>query len=189
MSQGRPLAPASAARTERPTTPRRAALLEAVADHLLSQGLAGATLRPMAAAAGTSDRMLVHHFGDRDRLIAAALRLIADRLQARLDASQAASLAFEALLTEMRAALSAPELRPVMALWLEVAAASGRGREPFRTEGGRIADIFLSWTEARLEAPAGERRGLARRLLALLDGLALLDAVGRGDDDGAVRDA
>src|SRR4051794_29641819 len=44
------------------TTPRRDQLLDRVTDHVLEHGLIGLTLRPVAAALGTSDRMLLYHF-------------------------------------------------------------------------------------------------------------------------------
>jgi AcrR family transcriptional regulator len=48
-------------------------LVDAVARDLLAHGLPGASLDRLAAAAGTSARMLVHHFGSRLTLIDAAL--------------------------------------------------------------------------------------------------------------------
>jgi AcrR family transcriptional regulator len=44
-------------------------LLEQATDHVLEHGLIGLTLRPLAAAIGTSDRMLIYHFGSRDALV------------------------------------------------------------------------------------------------------------------------
>jgi AcrR family transcriptional regulator len=49
---------------------RRQVLLESVSDAVLAHGLMGLTLRPLAAAVGTSDRMLIYHFGSRDELSA-----------------------------------------------------------------------------------------------------------------------
>ncbi|MGH3608370.1 MAG: TetR/AcrR family transcriptional regulator [Pseudonocardiaceae bacterium] len=48
-------------------------LLEAVAADLLHSGLVGASLERLANAAGTSARMLVHHFGSRQTLLDRAL--------------------------------------------------------------------------------------------------------------------
>ena len=52
---------------------RREELLDQVADHVLEHGLIGLTLRPVAAAIGTSDRMLIYHFGSRDALVSAVV--------------------------------------------------------------------------------------------------------------------
>ncbi|MFB7075154.1 TetR/AcrR family transcriptional regulator [Streptomyces sp. NPDC056290] len=47
-------------------------LLEACADHALAHGLPD-RLEPLAAATGTSARMLIYHFGTRDALLRAVL--------------------------------------------------------------------------------------------------------------------
>ena len=54
---------------------RREELLDQVTDHVLEHGLIGLTLRPLAAAIGTSDRMLIYHFGSRDGLVSAVVAL------------------------------------------------------------------------------------------------------------------
>ena len=43
------------------------------ADHLLERGVVAVSLRDLAAAVGVSPRMLVHHFGSREELVARAL--------------------------------------------------------------------------------------------------------------------
>ncbi|MEI6159755.1 MAG: TetR family transcriptional regulator [Roseococcus sp.] len=64
---------------------RRSAALARMADHLLREGLAGASLRALAKAAGTSDRMLLYYFADKDELLGATLAHIAAELAALLD--------------------------------------------------------------------------------------------------------
>lgn len=56
---------------------RRQQILERLADHVLAHGMQAASLRPLAAAAGTSDRMLLHYFADKEELITATLALVA----------------------------------------------------------------------------------------------------------------
>lgn len=65
---------------------RREALAEGACDYVLDRGLIGLSLRPLAAALGTSDRMLLYHFGTREALIAEVLRRSADRSVAALQA-------------------------------------------------------------------------------------------------------
>jgi AcrR family transcriptional regulator len=45
---------------------RRHDLAEAATDYVLEHGLLDLSLRPLAAALGTSDRMLLYHFGAGD---------------------------------------------------------------------------------------------------------------------------
>ena len=60
-------------------TDRRDGLAEAATDYVLDHGLIGLSLRPLAAALGTSDRMLLYHFGSKDDLVATVLRVSNDR--------------------------------------------------------------------------------------------------------------
>ena len=55
-------------------TTRREELAEAATDYALEHGLIGLSLRPLAEAVGTSDRMLLYHFRDKDDLVATILR-------------------------------------------------------------------------------------------------------------------
>ena len=46
---------------------------------MLEHGLIGLSLRPLAAAIGTSDRMLLYHFDGKDDLIATVISTSTDR--------------------------------------------------------------------------------------------------------------
>ena len=65
---------------------RREELAEAATDYALEHGLIGLSLRPLAAALGTSDRMLLYHFRDKDDLVATILRTSTDRSVASIRA-------------------------------------------------------------------------------------------------------
>jgi AcrR family transcriptional regulator len=71
-----------------PRTPdlaHRATLLDAVIDHLLAHGLASVSLRDLADATGASSRMLVHHFGSKQRLLTSALAAARRRQRAAFE--------------------------------------------------------------------------------------------------------
>lgn len=163
---------------------RREAAIERMADHLLREGMRGASLRPLAAAAGTSDRMLLYYFADKDELIAATLNRVAARLTIMLDSaiSDRALLAFPEMLTTVWHAVGSTALRPHMRLWLELAAASARDQEPHRTIANDIMNMFVRWTVDHLAAdPASQRERLSALLLATIEGALFLDAIGRRD--------
>jgi AcrR family transcriptional regulator len=61
---------------------RKDHLLSAAVAHLVEHGVADLSLRPMAAALGTSARMLLFHFGSKERLIQEVLGEVQRRLQA-----------------------------------------------------------------------------------------------------------
>ena len=162
---------------------RREAAIERMADHVLSEGLAAATLRPLAAAAGTSDRMLLYYFADKDELLAATLERIAARMVARLDGAIPIEprRPFPVLLREVWAAMASESLRPFMPLWLDLASGAARGLQPHRDIAGQIADGFLDWVAIRLKPESdGEPPLLAPLFLASIEGMYLLEAIGRG---------
>lgn len=160
---------------------RRDALAAAVADHLLKHGLEDAGLRALARAAGTSDRMLLYYFRDKDALLTAALGMVAARIEAALEAllPSGTVLPPDRLLAVLADAALARDLAPAMRLWIEVAARAARGAEPWRAAAGAIAGRLNAWIAARLDGPDADDQ--AARLLAILDGVAILDAVGRSD--------
>lgn len=64
----------------RPADPdRRARVLAAATDLVLERGWDDLTLRPLAAALGTSTRMLLYDFGSKDALLAALLESVRAR--------------------------------------------------------------------------------------------------------------
>src|SRR3712207_9449230 len=66
---------------------QREAYLAGAVEHVLREGVTTLSLRPLAAALGTSDRMLLYYFGSRDELLAAVLGAVGEQLQAGLAAA------------------------------------------------------------------------------------------------------
>jgi len=64
---------------------RRAELVERMADHVLAHGLTSASLRPLARAAGTSDRMLLYYFKDKAEIMRAVAEHVAARFLGMID--------------------------------------------------------------------------------------------------------
>jgi AcrR family transcriptional regulator len=162
---------------------RREAAIEAMADHLLAEGLAGASLRPLALAAGTSDRMLLYYFADKDELLAATLGRVALRLTGMLDAAlpPGVRLAPGPLIQAVWAAMTSETLAPYMRVWLDVAAGAARGQQPHRSVAAGILGGFVGWVIDHLDVPEPDRPGQGALLLATVDGALLLDAAGRRD--------
>jgi AcrR family transcriptional regulator len=163
---------------------RREAAIERMADHILSEGLGAATLRPLAAAAGTSDRMLLYYFTDKDELLAATLDRVAKRMTAQLDAAIPVEprRPFPVLLEQVWAAMASESLQPFMPLWLELASGAARGLQPHRDLAREIAGGFLAWATIRLEPEGdGEPALLAPLFIASIEGMYLLKAIGRAD--------
>jgi AcrR family transcriptional regulator len=60
---------------------RKEALIESIVGYLLEHGLANLSLRPLAAAVGTSARLLVYHFESKERLLGEVLEAMQTRLR------------------------------------------------------------------------------------------------------------
>ncbi|GAB4192095.1 MAG: TetR family transcriptional regulator [Roseiflexaceae bacterium] len=150
-----------------------------MADHVLAQGLQGASLRPLAAAAGTSDRMLLHYFVDKEELLTATLSLVTQRLIAVLEAAQTEPLPFQRLLSLLAVMLKDKQIQPYTRLWLELVAAAAGDKEPFRSIARQIAGSFQDWIARALYVEQEEEReALAALTLALVEGLIIFDALG-----------
>jgi len=157
---------------------RRDDLIDRVADYLLANGLDAATLRPLARAAGTSDRMLLYYFPDKQALLAAAATRLSDRLMAMLDSFPATAQPPETIALQLEAAARSPAFAPYLALWLEIATRAARGDAFWRTQGHAMGTGFLAFIAARLNLPAAERPAAARALLAEVEGGIVLSAMG-----------
>jgi len=103
----------------RPQPERRAALLEACTDEVLRQGLPGLTLARLAAAAGTSSRMLLYHFSTRDQLVLEALQEARRRQQEVFGELLAPrpGVPYGTVVAEAWDGITAPELRPYLRLF------------------------------------------------------------------------
>jgi AcrR family transcriptional regulator len=95
-------------------------LLEKVVAYAADGGIAGKSLREIAAGVGSSHRMLLYHFGARESLMAAVVASIEARQRETMAglATQATS-AGDAMRAQWRQ-LTAPDVRPFVRLFFEV---------------------------------------------------------------------
>jgi AcrR family transcriptional regulator len=163
-------------------SPRRDELLERAYRYALEHGVADLSLRPLAAAIGSSPRVLLFLFGSKAELVQALLaRARRDEL-ALLD--RARSMAAHesdrrapiAVAAEVWGWLAAEEHRALLKLWVEGYARSLI--EPDGPWGGFAAATVADWLDVFGEATAGTVLGTL--LLAVLRG-AMLDLLATGD--------
>jgi AcrR family transcriptional regulator len=69
---------------------RKSELLDAALRYLLSHGVANASLRPMAAALGTSPRILMFHFKNKEGMLQEVIQELNSRLQGSLQSTLSA---------------------------------------------------------------------------------------------------
>ncbi|MBE1878183.1 TetR/AcrR family transcriptional regulator [Myceligenerans pegani] len=177
--------------TEESTRPsaRRTELLEAAYAYALEHGLTDLSLRPVAAAVGSSPRVLMFLFGNKDGLVRALLaRARADEvaLVEPLRDRQAEAIGLEAAVERVWAWLADPKHRPLLRLWAEAYARSLV--EPDGAWAGFAEATVRDWLGVLAGCqPENERDtadGVARRTLALavLRG-ALLDLLATGETE------
>lgn len=146
---------------------RREELLEAVVGHVMEHGLIGLTLRPLAAAVGTSDRMLIYHFGSRDELVSAVLGRCADLAIEALSALPAAPGVRRGV-NALWSAYREEPLAGYLRVYLQAAATGLLGEEPILGET-RAANERWSAALADFLVRCGAPRRRVRRIVTLVD--------------------
>jgi AcrR family transcriptional regulator len=172
-----------------PTSTRRDELLERAYQYVLANGLADLSLRPLAAAVGSSPRVLLFLFGSKDELVRALLRRArADELAllARLRDAGQRDAGRRDLVTTAAAVwrwLIAAEHRSLLRVWVESYAKSLI--DPDGPWAGFARSTVDDWLELLAEAQPRDRRRMASAeaertlVLAVLRG-ALLDLLATG---------
>ena len=161
----------------------REAYLRAMAAHVLDHGLIGASLRPLAKAAGTSDRMLIYHFGSKDGLMAALLELLAADFTKLLDGAlpEAPMPSRRELLGNVLAYVRSPVVAAYIRVWREVTTLAGLGNAAHVDTGKVVIQGFVDWLERRMPVDDPNSYGEAQIMLTLIEGVHVMDAVGRSD--------
>lgn len=145
--------------------------------HLLQTGLARTSLRQLARAAGTSDRMLLYYFKDKAELMEAVLERVAEDLAGELDTALPAQerLSPGDLFERAASLTSGDTVRPHMRLGLELTAAASRGDTPYTEIATAISTGFVHWIDERLAiADPDDRRAMAAMIFAMIEGLNVL---------------
>lgn len=167
---------------------RKAELLEAAYRYVLEHGLADVSLRPLAAAVGSSPRVLLYLFGSKDSLTRA---LLARARAAELDLldrvhhpAPEGSGGLVVVAEQVWSWLAAEEHRALLTLWVE-----GYARSLIDPDGpwagfarATVEDWLAVLTAAQPPAERDTPAGRAHRtlVLAVLRG-ALLDLLATGD--------
>jgi len=160
-------------------TERRQALAEAATDYVLEHGLLDLSLRPLAKALGTSDRMLLYHFRDKPDLVATVLRVSNDRSVSAIRGMTPSAGAHAAVL-DLWTVVSAAEQARCQRLYVEAAALGVLGAEPYASIVAEANQVWLKALAGHLAAsgvPAKRAARAARLVEAAFMGLQLDEQV------------
>jgi len=165
---------------------RRTELLDAAYAYALDRGLVDMSLRPLAAATGTSPRVLLYLFGSKDELIAEILararREQLDLVTDVLGDNEGGVEPFDELVDRLWSWLTALEQRDTIRLFFEAYVRSLRHEPgPWRDFA---TDSVTDWIDLLIRAQSGTEPAAARtratRTLATFRGL-LLDLLATED--------
>jgi len=179
--------------TTRPPSPRKEELLERAYQYALEHGLADMSLRPLAAAIGSSPRVLLFLFGSKDGLVSELLaRARSDELAFLAEATAGGPTDLAAAVDATWRWLAADQVRPLLTLWTEAYARSLA--EPEGPWSGFAVRSVADWLDVLRLAPRtspepeSDRSAETGRTLALavLRGC-LLDLLATGDAERVGR--
>ncbi|WP_345711777.1 TetR/AcrR family transcriptional regulator, partial [Kineococcus glutinatus] len=149
---------------------------------LADDGLAGLTLRAVAARAGCSTGLVLHTFPDKRALLLHARDLLHERTAARADALEAGGGTPGEVLRAVlhQAAALTPDRHEEARVWVGFLAAAlsdpALAERHVRNNRRFLARVERLLTTCRPAWDAGHRTGAAVQLVALVEGSALLAA-------------
>jgi AcrR family transcriptional regulator len=166
---------------------RRNAIVQRAADHLLERGVIAVSLRDLADAVGVSPRMLVHHFGSREKLVASAVRKARSRQREAFEARLAPQPArpYADVLTDAWRWFATDEARLYLRLFGQLYALA---QAPDSPHAEFLRESVLDWLPtlehgfAADGADPATARELSTLTLAVIRGL-LQDANAIGDQE------
>lgn len=160
------------------TEDKRLILKEKIADHLLEYGLQKSSLRQIAAAVGTSDRMLLHYFADKEDLLTSSLFLVTERLVTILNNAGTQQMPFKELISYLANIIKDPVIRPFTRLWLELVVSSMGEDDALRGIAREICDLFCAWIASVLEVDREENKvPMISLAFSTLEGFVLMDTL------------
>jgi AcrR family transcriptional regulator len=182
----------------------KAALLGAAKQLIIERGYAGATVRELAAAAGTNVAAVNYHFGSREKLLTQAmleyfmewtvragevdvdpdaepLQQLAVRARPMVDGIPAAQPAFVMALEALLQARRSPELHRQLA-------------DHYAEERRYVSEAIAAASQRGSELPLRFREVVASYMIAVADGLQVqalldLDAIPTGDELAALYES
>lgn len=154
---------------------RREELVERATDWVLGNGLVGLSLRPLAAALGTSDRMLIYHFGSKEQLIVDVIRCSTERSAAELRSLPPSISPQQAVFDQWQLRTTERQAQ-CERVYVEASTLGLFGQQPYAAEVAAMNEVWLDAMRRHLVAsgvPAQRSREIAELVEAAFMGFEL----------------
>jgi AcrR family transcriptional regulator len=166
---------------------KRAEIVGKLAAHFIEVGLGDTGVRRLAEVAGTSDRMLLYYFENKEEILAAVLGELGGGFTEVLDAVFGTEPlrpadAVSKIWAMVRDEATAGQLR----LWLDLSSRASRGDPFFGAIVEQMAEGWIVWLSGMLDVPAAEKRSLAELIMSAIDGHMVLFPTDLTKGDAAV---
>lgn len=149
---------------------------------MLSKGIGYCSLKKMAEASSTSDRMLMHYFKDKNEIMILSLKIISNDLIKLLNSDTEKKLPFEVFIEVIKEATRSSIIRPYLDLWFELIHLASEKQEPYHSIAREIGDSYWAWILSMYQPKKGEdQETMTALLFALTEGLVMLDKMGMRD--------
>lgn len=151
-------------------------ILAAAVAEAFDHGFGRLTFATVGKRLGVSDRTVVYYFATKAELIEATLgAMSAELLTVLEDAFGSDPLPADELMQRAWPVMSSAQAAPVMRVFFEVVGLSATGVSPYDSIVPALIDGWIDWVVPRVAAADdAARRAEAARIVAILDGLLLL---------------
>lgn len=154
---------------------RREELIEQATDWAWRNGLVGLSLRPLAAALGTSDRMLLYHLGSKEQLIVEIIRCSTERSARELRSLPPSASPQHAVLDQWQLRTTERQSQ-CERLYVEASTLGLFGQQPYADEVAAMNEVWLDAVRAHLVSsgvPEARSREIAELVEAAFMGFEL----------------
>ena len=153
-----------------------------ISKFMLIHGISSCSLKKMAEAASTSDRMLMHYFKDKDEIVLLALKRISQDMFQLLDHGPKHEFAFEEFVPFLIQSIKNTQYKPYFDIWFELVHLASNGKEPYRAISEEIGKTYWHWILSSSKPAANEdKERMASLLFAFIEGCVLLCKMGMHD--------
>lgn len=161
---------------------KRQILIDQLADLFLNQGLKNTGLRYLAKEAGTSDRMLLHYFKDKEELMTEVLLKISENFIQYLNSLPLEKTSIQELMKSFIIFLNDSTIKLYSGLWLELAALASHNEQPFLQVSQKAMADFLKWVDSKIALDDEIlRETLSSFLIVMTEGFTFLNSLKRED--------